>query len=78
MTKVVLIQPYYENIWEAIGLGFIGSYLKKHFKGELDLSFFQGNFDTDEEIIAGCLGADVVGFSCTSPAYPHAFVQSVL
>jgi anaerobic magnesium-protoporphyrin IX monomethyl ester cyclase len=72
MTKVVLIQPYYENIWEAIGLGFIGSYLKKHFKGELDLSFFQGNFDTDEEIIAGCLGADVVGFSCTSPAYPHA------
>ena len=72
MTKVVLVQPYYENIWEPIGLGFIASYLKKHFVGELDLKCFQGNFDTDETIIEACIGADVVGFSCTSPAYPHA------
>ena len=72
MKKVILIQPYYENIWEPIGLGFIAAYLKKHFKGELDLQCFQGNFDTDETIIEACIGADVVGFSCTSPAWPHA------
>jgi radical SAM superfamily enzyme YgiQ (UPF0313 family) len=72
MTKVILIQPYYENIWEPIGLGYIGSYLKKNFDGELDLQCFQGNFDTDETIINACIDADVVGFSCTSPAYPHA------
>jgi len=72
MKKVVLIQPYYENIWEALGLGFIASYLKKHYKGELELKFFQGNFDKDEDILSECFGADIVGFSCTSPAYPHA------
>jgi anaerobic magnesium-protoporphyrin IX monomethyl ester cyclase len=72
MTKVILVQPYYENIWEPIGLGFIASYLKKHFVGELDLQCFQGNFDTDETIIENCVDADVVGFSCTSPAWPHA------
>jgi radical SAM superfamily enzyme YgiQ (UPF0313 family) len=53
-------------------LGFIGGYLKKHFKGALDLQCFQGNFDSDETIINACIGSDVVGFSCTSPAWPHA------
>jgi len=72
VKKVILIQPYYENIWEPIGLGFIAAYLKKNYEGELDLRCYQGNFDTDEEIIEGCTGADVVGFSCTSPAWPHA------
>lgn len=72
MTKVVLVQPYYENIWEPIGLGFIAAYLKKNFIGKLDLQCFQGNFDTDEEIVEASIGADVVGFSCTSPAWPHA------
>ena len=72
MKKVILVQPYYENIWEPIGLGFIAGYLKKHFVGELDLQCFQGNFDTDETIISASIGADVVGFSCTSPAWLHA------
>lgn len=72
MNKVVLVQPYYENIWEPIGLGFIASYLKKHYKGELDVQCFQGNFDTDKTIVDACVGASVVGFSCTSPAWPHA------
>jgi anaerobic magnesium-protoporphyrin IX monomethyl ester cyclase len=70
--KVILVQPYYENIWEPIGLGFIASYLKKHYLGELELECFQGNFDTDETIIKACSDADIVGFSCTSPAWPHA------
>ena len=72
MKKVVLVQPYYENIWEPIGLGFIAGYLKKHFVGDLDVQCFQGNFDTDEVIVSACADADVIGFSCTSPAWPHA------
>ena len=72
MKRVVLVQPYYENIWEPIGLGFIAAYLKKHYIGELDIQCFQGNFDTDEMIINSSIGADFVGFSCTSPAWPHA------
>ena len=72
MTKVVLIQPYYENIWEPIGLGFIAAYLKENFVGDLEIECYQGNFDTDETIIAGSVDADVIGFSCTSPAWPHA------
>jgi anaerobic magnesium-protoporphyrin IX monomethyl ester cyclase len=72
MKKVILVQPYYENIWEPIGLGFIAAYLKKHFIGDLDLQCFQGNFDSDKTIIEASIGADVVGFSCTSPAWPHA------
>ena len=71
-TKVVLVQPYYENIWEPIGLGFIAGYLKENFIGDIEIVCYQGNFDTDEVIIEGCLDANVVGFSCTSPAWPHA------
>lgn len=71
MPKVVLIQPYYENIWEAIGLGYIASYCKKELPG-IDWEFFQGNFDEDEKIIRSSIESDIVGFSCTSPAYPHA------
>jgi radical SAM superfamily enzyme YgiQ (UPF0313 family) len=71
-TKVVLVQPYYENIWEPIGLGFIAGYLKENFVGDIEIVCYQGNFDTDETIVEGSLDADVVGFSCTSPAWPHA------
>ena len=72
MKKIILVQPYYENIWEPIGLGFIAAYLKKHYVGELDIQCYQGNFDSDEIIIEACIDADVIGFSCTSPAWPHA------
>jgi anaerobic magnesium-protoporphyrin IX monomethyl ester cyclase len=70
--KVVLVQPYYENIWEPIALGYIGAYLKKHYKGDLVLECYQGNFDSDDTILKACEDADIVGFSCTSPAYPPA------
>ncbi len=72
MTRVILIQPYYENIWEPIGLGFIAGYLKENFVGDIEIVCYQGNFDTDATIIEGSIDADVVGFSCTSPAWPHA------
>lgn len=69
--KVVFIQPYYENIWESLGIAYIAAYCKKHFQGELSLSFFQSNFDDDVFIIQEASQADIVGFSCTTPTFGH-------
>ena len=69
--KVTLIQPYYFNVWEAIGLGYIAAYCKKNYTGKLKLDFFQGYFDKDEDIIAEASKSDLVGFSCTSPSFVH-------
>jgi anaerobic magnesium-protoporphyrin IX monomethyl ester cyclase len=69
--KVTLVQPYYFNIWEPIGLGYIASYCKKHFKGHVDFNFYQSYFDSNEKIIDGARDSDVVAFSCTSPTFKH-------
>ncbi len=70
--KVTLIQPKYFNIWEALGLAYIGAHLKRQFPGELELKFYQGNFDDDSTIIEGASTSDFVGFSCTSPVFKPA------
>ena len=67
--KVTLIQPKYFNIWEALGLAYIGAYIKKSFPGKLELSFYQGNFDDDRTIIEEAKTSDLVAFSCTSPVF---------
>jgi len=69
--KVTLIQPRYFNIWEALGLGYIGAYLKKHAHGALEVNFFQAFFDSDEDIVRGAADSDIVGFSCNSPTFAH-------
>jgi radical SAM superfamily enzyme YgiQ (UPF0313 family) len=69
--KITFIQPYYENVWEALGIGYIISYCKEHAGGQYEYNFFQGKFDSDEDIINGAIGSDIVAFSCTSPAYKH-------
>jgi radical SAM superfamily enzyme YgiQ (UPF0313 family) len=71
--KVVLVHGKFWNSWEALGLGYIGAYVKKH-RPDVDLHFFQACFDSDAEILEGCRGADLVAFSCTSPAFRHAVV----
>lgn len=68
--KVVLIHGKYFNSWEALGLAYIGAYLKSHVKN-IDVEFYQGCFDNDETIISGCRDADIVAFSCTTPTFPH-------
>lgn len=50
IMKVTLIQPEYFNIWEALGLAYIGAFIKKKFPGKLELNFHQGNFDEDHTI----------------------------
>jgi len=72
--KIIFIQPnvgFKGHAWEALGLGYIISYLKKHFEGDLDIEFYSGFYDTDEQITKACKEADVVGFGCTSPQYKH-------
>ncbi|MEI6213328.1 MAG: radical SAM protein [Desulfuromonadales bacterium] len=69
--KVTLVQPYYFNIWEAIGLGYIAAYCKKNFTGNLELDFFQSNFDKDEDVVRCAADSDIVAFSCTSPTFRH-------
>jgi len=69
--KVVLIQSKYFNFWESLGCGYIGAVAKERHKN-LELSFFQGYFDSDKEIIESSKDADIIAFSCTSPAYSHA------
>ena len=69
--RVTLIQPYYHNIWEAIGLAYIASYCKKNFQGKLEFGFYQSYFDCDEDIISGAANSDIVAFSCTSPTFKH-------
>lgn len=69
--KITLIQPYYENIWESIGLGYIIGYCQKH-RPDVQFQFYQGNFDDDQTIINSSSDSDIIGFSCTSPAFAHA------
>lgn len=70
MAKMVLIQPKTFHTWEALNIGYLGSYLRLN--GYNDISFYSGFFDSDKEIIRGCKNADIIGFSCTSPQIKHA------
>jgi radical SAM superfamily enzyme YgiQ (UPF0313 family) len=74
-VKIVFIQPNVGfkggHTWEALGVGYMVSYLKKHFSGPLDLSFYSAFYDSDEVIIDNTRDADLVAFSCTSPQYRH-------
>ncbi|MBO1223367.1 MAG: B12-binding domain-containing radical SAM protein [Candidatus Scalindua sediminis] len=69
--KIVLVHGRYFNSWEALGLGYIGAYLKSQLK-DIKVEFYQGCFDDDKTIIEGCVDADIVAFSCTTPTFPHA------
>lgn len=69
--KISLIHGKYYNSWEALGLGYIGSYLKKHLPN-LEIVFYQGSFDSEESIIEGSKDADFVAFSCTTPTFHFA------
>jgi len=72
IVKVTLIRPHYFSVWESLALGYIASYLKKHYQGKLEIKFFDGFFDSDKEIIEGSVDSDFVAFSCTSPQMKHA------
>jgi anaerobic magnesium-protoporphyrin IX monomethyl ester cyclase len=73
--KIVFVQPnvgFKGHTWEALGIGYLISYLKKNYTGKLDVGFYSGFYDSDEQIISACNNADIIGFGCTSPQYKHA------
>src|SRR5882724_5616469 len=68
--RISLVHGKYFNSWEALGLGYIGGYLRNHVP-HAEINFFQGCFDSDDEIVQGCADSDIVAFSCTTPTVPH-------
>ena len=72
--KIVLVQPnvgFKGHTWEALGIGYVIAYLRKHYAGNLDIQFLSGFYDEDSQIIDACKDADIIGFGCTSPQYKH-------
>lgn len=67
MAKIILIRVKSIHSWEALGMGYLASYSYKYggFARE-DYQFYDGFFDSEEEIIEGCKGAEFIGFSVTS------------
>jgi len=70
VTRIILIRPKYFSVWESLGLGYIGAYIKEH-RPDVELSFYDGFFDSDDEIVKGCRDADIVGITATSPQMKH-------
>ncbi len=63
--KVAYIQPKSFFCWEALGIGYLGAYCKQH--GFTDQQFLSSLWDDEDLIVKRAAGADVIGFSCTSP-----------
>jgi anaerobic magnesium-protoporphyrin IX monomethyl ester cyclase len=61
--KAVLIRGRWHSVWENLASGYLYSFTKELVDEYL---FFDGYFDSDEEIIAACVDADVVGFTGTT------------
>lgn len=68
--KLTLIHGKWFNSWEALGLGYLASYIRKH-EPNCEITFWQGCFDSDDAIIADASTADIVAFSNTSPTVTH-------
>jgi radical SAM superfamily enzyme YgiQ (UPF0313 family) len=71
MIKVIMVAPYYHNIWEPLGLGYLASYLKKHIK-DIDIKFFHENFDDPMEFHKAAIYADIVCITSTTPTFRRA------
>ena len=70
-SKIVLINPSSLHAWEALGLGYLASFSYKFGYRPEQYSFYAGEFDSDDEILAGCADAAIVGFSLTSFQIAH-------
>jgi len=70
-VKITLIHGKYFNSWEALGLAYIGAYIKQELGSKIDVDFFQGVFDSDELVIANASQSDIVAFSCTTPSFEY-------
>ena len=69
--KVTFVSPYYQNIWEPLGIAYIIAYCKNHTSG-IEFDFAHGNFDDDGTILKKCLESDIVAISTTTPTSDYA------
>ena len=67
--SVALVRGKWHSIWESLACGYLYSYTKDLVEPG-DYVFYDGYFDSDEEIIKGCVEADIVGFSGTTSQMP--------
>jgi anaerobic magnesium-protoporphyrin IX monomethyl ester cyclase len=70
--KVSIIQPYFKNIWESVGVGYIVAYCRAHLGDRVEFRVYQENYDPHDFIVNECVGSDIVAFSATSPTYTGA------
>lgn len=72
--KILLIQPKHlkwpDRIFEPLGLGYIASFLRENGYREVEIA--TAVFESDRNIIAKALKADLVGISALSPMMTHA------
>jgi len=66
-ARFVFIRPKSIHQWEALGVAYLAAYSYRWggFKRS-DYAFYDGVFDTEEEIVRGCASAEYIGFSLTS------------
>src|SRR3990167_10242527 len=67
--SVALVRGKWHSVWESLACGYLYSYTKDLVEPG-DYVFYDGYFDSDEEIIKGCAEADIVGFSGTTSQMP--------
>jgi radical SAM superfamily enzyme YgiQ (UPF0313 family) len=70
--KIVLVSPRSMHAWECLGLGYLASYSYKFGFSPEQYAFFTAEFDSDDEIVAGCADAAMVALSLTSFQVKHA------
>jgi anaerobic magnesium-protoporphyrin IX monomethyl ester cyclase len=71
--KIVFVQPnvgFKGHTWEALGIGYIAAKLRKDYP-DLEIDFYSGFYDKDEQILKASRDADIIGFGCTSPQFKH-------
>ena len=69
--KIVFISPKFKNLWENLGLGYISSYCRWNHPN-VDIEFYDANFDDLNKIVLAGANADYVGISATTPTYKYA------
>lgn len=67
--NVALIRGRWHSIWESLACGYLRSFTEG-MEGIDEYRFFDGYFETDEDIIRGAMDSDIVGFSATTSQGP--------
>ena len=69
--KVTFVAPYYQNVWEPLGIAYIIAYCKKYHP-DVEFSFCHENFDENITTFQECLSSDIVAFTATTPTFDRA------